>query len=59
MGHLRFVILFDRNNQHEKSGKDMFYCITFLNFLNSEQEGAQKMNSMNKILSDRVGYHDV
>ena len=38
MGHLRFVIIFCRNNQHENIEKDMFYCITFLNFLNSDQE---------------------
>jgi len=37
MGHLRFVVLFCRNNQHENTEKDMFYCITFLNFLNSIQ----------------------
>ena len=37
MGHLRFVILFGRSNQHENIGKCMFYCITFLNFLNSDQ----------------------
>ena len=37
MGHLRFVILFGRNNQHENIEKCMFYCITFLNFLNSDQ----------------------
>ena len=32
MGHLRFVVLFCRNNQHENIEKSMFYCITFLNF---------------------------
>ncbi|KAL5131477.1 putative mitochondrial protein [Glycine soja] len=38
MGHLRFVILFGRNNQHENiKKKGMFYCITSLNFLNSDQ----------------------
>ena len=37
MGHLRFVILFGRNNQPENTEKCMFYCITFLNFLNSDQ----------------------
>ena len=37
MGHLRFVILFGRSNQHENIEKCMFYCITFLNFLNSDQ----------------------
>ncbi|KAL5186936.1 hypothetical protein HKD37_05G012684 [Glycine soja] len=37
MGHLRFVILFGRNNQHENTEKGIFYCITFLNFLNSDQ----------------------
>jgi len=37
MGHLRFVILFGRSNQHENTEKCMFYCITFLNFLNSDQ----------------------
>jgi len=37
MGHLRFVIFFCRSNQHENTEKDVFYCITFLNFLNSDQ----------------------
>jgi len=37
MGHLRFVVLFGRSNQHENTEKSMFYCITFLNFLNSDQ----------------------
>jgi len=37
MGHLRFVILFCKNNQHENTKKCMFYWITFLNFLNSDQ----------------------
>ena len=37
MEHLRFVILFGRNNQHKNTEKGMFYCITFLNFLNSDQ----------------------
>ena len=37
MGHLRFVILFDRINQHENIKKGTFYCITFLNFSNSDQ----------------------
>ena len=37
MGHLRFVILFGRNNQHENTEKGMFYCFTFLNFLNCDQ----------------------
>jgi len=37
MGHLRFGILFDRNNHHENTEKCMFYCITFFNFLNSNQ----------------------
>jgi len=32
MGHLRFVVLFCRNNQHKNIEKDMFYCITFLIF---------------------------
>jgi len=32
MGHLRFVILFDRSNQHENIKKGTFYCNTFLNF---------------------------
>ena len=36
MGHLRFVILFCRNNQHQNTEKGTFYCITFLNFLNSD-----------------------
>ena len=34
MAHLRFVILFGRNIQHENIEKGVFYCITFLNFLN-------------------------
>ena len=37
MGHLRFVKIFCRNNQHENKEKGMFYSITFLNFLNSDQ----------------------
>ena len=38
MGHLRFIVLFCRNNQHENSEKkSTFYCITFLNFLNGDQ----------------------
>jgi len=37
MGHLRFVVLFGRNNQHENTEKCMVYCITFLNFLNSDK----------------------
>ena len=37
MGHLRFVILFGRNNQYENIEKCMFYCVTFLNFSNSDQ----------------------
>ena len=37
MGHLRFGVLFGRNNQHENTEKSMFYCITFFNFLNSNQ----------------------
>jgi len=37
MGHLRFVVLFGWNNQHENTEKGTFYCITFLNFLNSGQ----------------------
>ncbi|KAL5146865.1 Retrovirus-related Pol polyprotein from transposon opus [Glycine soja] len=37
MGHLRFVILFGRNNQHENTEKAMFYCFNFLNFLNCDQ----------------------
>ena len=36
MGNLSFVILFCRNNQHENIEKGMFYCITFLHFLNSD-----------------------
>ena len=28
MGHLRFVIIFCRNNQHENKEKGMFYSIT-------------------------------
>jgi len=33
IGHLRFVVLFGRSNQHENTKKKcMFYCITFLNF---------------------------
>jgi len=37
MGHLTFVVIFCRNNQHENKGKGMFYSITFLNFLTSDQ----------------------
>jgi len=37
MGHLRFFVLFCRNNQHENTKKGTFYCITFLNFLNNDQ----------------------
>ena len=37
MGHLMFVILFGRSNLHENIEKGMFICITFLNFLNSDQ----------------------
>ena len=32
MGHLRFIILFDKSNQHENIEKGMFYYITLLNF---------------------------
>jgi len=37
MGHLRFVILFGKSNQHENIKKDSLYCINFLNFLNGDQ----------------------
>ena len=37
MEHLRFVLLFGRSNQHENIEKGMCYCITFFNFLNSDQ----------------------
>ena len=37
MGHLRFVVFFCRNNQHKNTEKGTLYCITFLNFLNSDQ----------------------
>jgi len=37
IGHLRFVVLFCRNNQHENTKKGMFYYINFLTFLNSDQ----------------------
>ncbi|KAH1213565.1 putative mitochondrial protein [Glycine max] len=37
VGHLRFVVIFCRNNKHENKEKGMFYSITFLNFLNSDQ----------------------
>lgn len=37
MGHLRFVILFGRSNQHENIEKCMLYYITFLNFVNCDQ----------------------
>ena len=37
MGHLRFVVLFGRNNQHENTEIGKFYCFTFLNFLNCDQ----------------------
>ena len=32
IGHLRFVIIFCKNNQHENKEKGMFYSITFLTF---------------------------
>jgi len=32
MGHLRFVVIFCRNNHHENKEKGMFYSIAFLNF---------------------------
>jgi len=37
VGHLRFIVIFCRNNQHENKEKGMFYSITFPNFLNSDQ----------------------
>ena len=37
MAHLRFVVIFCTNNQHENKEKCMFYPITFLKFLNSDQ----------------------
>ena len=37
MRHFRFVIIFCRSNKHENIEKGMFYCISFLNFLNSDQ----------------------
>ena len=37
MRHLRFVVFFCRNNQHENFEKCIFYCITFFNFLNKDQ----------------------
>jgi len=37
MGHLRFVVLFGWSDQHENTKKGIFYWITFLNFLNSDQ----------------------
>ena len=37
MGNLRFVVIFCRNNKNENKEKGMFYSITFLNFLNSDQ----------------------
>jgi len=43
MGHLRFVVLFGRSNQHENTKKGMFYCINFLNFLNSDQGFSQTL----------------
>ena len=50
MGHLRFVLLFCRNNQHENSKKGMFYCITFLSFLNSDQGIPTDPKRINDIL---------
>ena len=52
MGHLRFVILFGRNNQHENTEKGMFYCITFLNFLNSGQ-GVPMNPKIIKVIPER------
>jgi len=37
MEHLRFVVIFCRNNQHENKEKSIFYSITLLKFLNSDQ----------------------
>ena len=37
MGHLRLVVFFCRNNQHENIEKGTLYCITFLNFVNDDQ----------------------
>ncbi|KAH1242455.1 putative mitochondrial protein [Glycine max] len=37
VGHLRFVIIVFRNNQYENKERGMYYSITFLNFLNSDQ----------------------
>ena len=38
MGHLKFVILFGRSNQHENIKKVCFIALLFLIFLNSDQE---------------------
>ena len=51
MGHLRFVVLFCRNNQHENTEKGMFYYITLLNFLNSDQ-GVPTDPKRIKVISD-------
>jgi len=51
MGHLRFVVLFDRSNQHENTEKGMFYCITFLNVLNSDQ-GVPADHKRIKVISE-------
>jgi len=51
MGHLKFFVLFRRNNQHENTKKGMFYCITFLNFLNSDQ-GVPTNSKRIKVISE-------
>ena len=43
MGHLRFIVLVGRNNQHVNTEKCIFYCITFLNFLNKDQRVLTKL----------------
>ena len=49
MGHLRFVILFSRSNQHKNIEKGMFYYITFLNFVNSDQGVSTDLKRINVI----------
>ena len=48
MGHLRFVVLFGRNNQHENTEKSIFYFITFINFLNSDQGDAPTISPIHE-----------
>ncbi|KAL5138610.1 hypothetical protein HKD37_10G028744 [Glycine soja] len=58
MGHLRFVINFCRNNQHENKEKVIFYSITFLNFLNNDQ-GLSVDPKRIKVISEFVSYFSI